>query len=206
MTMSEGVHTRTGKEYGPWAASVGLASAVLDQIPRSIDSFLDVGCCYGYLSYVVRTQFPSVTKIVGVDFYEPYLRMLEKFRFFDKLVKWDLCQVPLPFKDREFDAAVAIDVVEHLPKEAGSRLLVDIERVAKKVVVTTPNYWNKNERSTLDGNDLQRHQSLWRIKDFRNRGYKVHGIGYRPPFQSMAFILPMDSKVPWLCATILAVK
>jgi SAM-dependent methyltransferase len=164
----------------PICASVGLAWEVLDRLPRDIESLIDVGCGYGFLSYVVRAQYPKVRNLVGIELYRPYVERLSKQHVFDSILMHDLCRMPLPYADEEFDAAICVDVIEHLPKIDGLALLIEMERIAKRVVVTTPRIWGENEQSTADGNELQRHKSLWKPSDFRKRGYKVRGTQGNP--------------------------
>jgi ubiquinone/menaquinone biosynthesis C-methylase UbiE len=86
-----------------------------------------------------------------------------------------LRQTPLPFSDKTFDVATCIEVIEHLPKNNGFYLLNELERIAKKVIITTPNVSFKQE--ALDNNPFQKHLSRWFVKDFIERGYKVKGVG-----------------------------
>ncbi len=45
----------------------------------------------------------------------------------------------LPYRDRSFDAVVALDVVEHFEKPDALRMLLELERVSRSlVVVVTP--------------------------------------------------------------------
>jgi hypothetical protein len=46
-------------------------------------------------------------------------------------------EAPLPFAERSFDAAIAMDVLEHLPPAARPGLVAELARVAKSVVVVS---------------------------------------------------------------------
>jgi SAM-dependent methyltransferase len=80
----------------------------------------------------------------------------------------------LPFRDREMDAVIALDVIEHLPKAEGSRALAEFKRVARHVVVVvTPNgflYQPPGE------NPWQAHLSGWTKEDLETEGFTVSGI------------------------------
>jgi hypothetical protein len=80
----------------------------------------------------------------------------------------------LPFRDGAFDASVALDVVEHLEKPEGFRMLGEMKRVSKRrVVVMTPNGFLPQEG---DENPWQRHRSGWTVDEFRALGFRVKGV------------------------------
>jgi hypothetical protein len=84
------------------------------------------------------------------------------------------------FGPGEFDAVVALDVIEHLSREEGERLLLSVERIAaRRVLVFTPNGFLPQPPS--DDNPHQEHRSGWTLHDFVSRGYRVVGVnGWRP--------------------------
>ena len=64
------------------------------------------------------------------------------------------------FKRGQFDACIAIDVIEHLPKEEGLKLMEDMESIAKrKIIIFTPNgfFGRKNRPPTA----IYRLDSFW---------------------------------------------
>ena len=81
---------------------------------------------------------------------------------------------PLPFTNNSYDVAILLDVIEHLEKLEGFKLLNEIKRVVKKrFFVLTPLLWKANEEETNDPNspyyhnDYNLHHSLWSPSDFR---------------------------------------
>lgn len=85
----------------------------------------------------------------------------------------DLEKDTLPFEDNSFDHILMIDFIEHLDKEAGSRLLDKCKRIArKKIFVFTPLVFNDNGKNVADphcwsfGNPFNYHKSLWSVGDF----------------------------------------
>lgn len=69
-----------------------------------------------------------------------------------------------------FDLVVALDVIEHLSRVDGYRLLYQMERVARgSVLVYTPNGFVWQPPST--NNQLNAHVSGWTISDFRSFGF-----------------------------------
>lgn len=147
---------------------------ILHAIPAGVTSLVDLGCGSGIMGALCRVYRDPV-RTVGVDAYDPYLERVRARRLYDEVVKWRLEEAPLPFRDREFEVATCIEVIEHLPRDAGERLLDELERIAGRVVISTPNWFFDQEK--LDGNPLQVHRSLWRERDFTARGYAVTGVG-----------------------------
>lgn len=84
-------------------------------------------------------------------------------------------------KNKSYDIVFCLDVIEHLEKEEGFKLIKDAESIAiKAVVFYTPLKWDTNESATTDkslwsyGNKYNLHKSLWTIKEFEDKGYKVY--------------------------------
>ena len=48
------------------------------------------------------------------------------------IVNHDLCQVPWPFKDQEFDLCFSVAVMEHIPEEFLPGVIKEIKRVSKR--------------------------------------------------------------------------
>lgn len=149
--------------------------SILSLIPVDVESLLDLGCGRGIVGALCRI-YRAPRRLVGLDAWEPYLSFCREHRLYDELVRWDLNDLPLPFGDKEFDVVTAIEVIEHLPRAAGLRLLREAERVARRrVVVTTPQVFFEQE--AYDGNPYQAHRSLWTWRDFARLGYRVYGAG-----------------------------
>jgi len=147
---------------------------ILNLIPIDVVSLIDLGCGRGVIGALVRI-YRAPKRIVGIDVFKEYLDFCREMSFYDELYEYDLRKAPLPFEDKEFDVATCIEVIEHLPKKAGERLLEELERIANKVIVTTPNVFFPQD--AYDRNPFQRHISKWSTHDFTKRGYKVKGIG-----------------------------
>ena len=133
-------------------------------------TILDVGC--GENSPVAK--FDKSYKLIGVDGHKPSITISKKQKIHDSYIHGDIRKLNSLVKKKSYDAAIALDVIEHLNKVDGYKLLADMERAArKKVILVTPNgfvpQYNK-------GNRLQAHLSGWTVKDFKEKGYKVEGI------------------------------
>jgi len=125
------------------------------------------------------------------------------------------------FKPGSFECVVAFDLIEHLEKSEGLRLLDDMERIAsRKVVVFTPNGFLP--QGALGGNEHQIHRSGWTVSEMRSRGYRVigvHGIKsflgeeslprwkpYKFWYGASVFTQPLCAMLPGLAFQIFCVK
>lgn len=130
---------------------------------------LDVGC--GYTSPLRHFGFE---RLVGVEGYRPSYESARLSRTHHELVCEDVRELVRLFKPGEFDACVAIDVIEHLTKEDGLKLVAAMENIAsKKVVFFTPNGFLPQRHAEND--DLQLHLSGWEAGEMRGHGYRVWG-------------------------------
>jgi len=147
---------------------------VLHNIPKNVKSVIDVGCGRGIVGAIVRI-YRDPQRVVGVDVFKPYLDSCKKMGIYTELLQWDLRNVPLPFNDNEFDLAVALEVLEHMPKAKGLSLLEELERIANRIIVSTPTIFFR--QPLYDKNPFQNHISIWHYYEFKQKGYIVRGIG-----------------------------
>ena len=177
-------------------------------------SALDLGC--GYYSALRVCDIPFS---VGVDLYEPPLLESRRAGTHTQYLLGDIMRIA--FKPRSFDAVIATEVLEHLPLDQGVTLLGRMEEwAARKVVVTTPNGYFKQD--PYDDNPLQEHRSGWDVNDLRELGFQVHGISgwkalrgyqghvkYRPAFlweRVSDLTQPLVYRFPKLAFQLIAVK
>lgn len=97
------------KVYDKWISKeIQLFIDLLDVNARRI---LDLGCGDGSLTRTIKEK-TRASIIVGVDIYEPLLR-LAKSRDIE-VIRYDLNRFPYPFKDNYFDIIISHQVIEHL--------------------------------------------------------------------------------------------
>ena len=133
-------------------------------------TILDVGCGDNSPISFLEEKYTSV----GVDAYKPAIEDSKKRKIHNSYIHGDIKKLSSLAKAKSFDAVIALDVIEHLKKEDGYKLLDNMEKIArKKIILVTPNgfipQFNKD-------NKLQAHLSGWTVKDFKKRGYHVEGI------------------------------
>ncbi len=177
-------------------------------IPLDVKKVVDIGCGKGTMGALLRNYRP-VEYLLGLDAFSPYLQHNAERRYYDDLMRFDLekCE-SLPFKDDEFDLVLCLEVVEHLDKCRALRILSELGRIGRRVVVSTPSF--DVPRHAMDGNPWQRHRCVITRKDFQSAGYKVYGAGpVRIPYISDLISVEcqaLSARCPRLMPTYIAVK
>lgn len=145
--------------------------------PRGIKTLLDLGCrdCWH------TSDLPGVTKHVGVEVWQPALE-----RAFAKVAAGGLPNFEgknaevvryLSVRDDdEFDAVVAIDLLEHIEKDKALTMLDDMVRVSAKIAVvwTTLGFIEQGPHD-VDGQPNPFEEHLWGPLplDFAERQWQV---------------------------------
>ncbi len=150
-------------------------------------TILDVGC--GTTS-PVPSLAPTARLLVGVDILDRQPTRYHEF------VALDLRCLRERFAPRSFDLVVALEVIEHLPKDDGWALLRDMEDLAsRKVIVSTPNGFLPQE--PYNDNPYQAHVSGWSVDEFRSAGYRVMGANGWKPLRVERGELRWKPHLPW---------
>ena len=136
--------------------------------------FLDVGCGKGNLMRSLlnldKSKFSDSYK-VGLDIFLPYL-----FRargIYNDVIRCDLRF--LPIKDATCDVVIANQVIEHLEKKDGFKLVNDLEKISRETIIITIPVGYNPKHHLEDGNPWQAHRSSWHPEEFKWRGFKVYG-------------------------------
>jgi SAM-dependent methyltransferase len=100
-------------------------------------SLLDVGCGEGVLTHQWAQRMGDSKRVVGIDLDDPALHAEWAKRTAPNLEYRILKAENLPFADDEFDAAAAIEVLEHVPD--AEHTVAEMARVAKRhLLVSVP--------------------------------------------------------------------
>ncbi|MCX6355396.1 MAG: class I SAM-dependent methyltransferase [Candidatus Aureabacteria bacterium] len=135
---------------------------------KGCQSVLDLGC--GRESPL---KYCRVAYSVGVDAFEPVLRESRKRGIHSEYILADIAGVK--FKPRSFDAVIMIDLLEHLEKAEGEKILRDAEEWARgKVIVNMPVGWIR--QGMVQDNRFQAHRSGWQLEEMTQRGYRAYGM------------------------------
>ena len=133
------------------------------------DRVLELGC--GKNSLLVRSGIIKQLRVTGVDIFEPYVKLHNSDGLYESCIQADITKID--FRPNQFDAVVCMDVLEHISKADGVKLLGKMKAWGRKVIITTPNGTVPGIPS--DGNIHQEHQSGWFAKELEEYGYTVHG-------------------------------
>lgn len=174
---------------------------------------LDLGCGKGINGFVMRlSRYFQKAKLIGIEINDSYIDFCLKHKIYDQVIKHNLPKIP--FGDKSVDLVICNELIEHLTKSQGLKLLDEIDRVCKgRSIITTPNMYFQ----TMPGEKEDRHLSLWRIEDFKSRGYKVYGVGLKIPLlwgdkllkikQALYyFFTPISFIFPYISGSLIAVK
>lgn len=169
----------------PWMAALHQARNPLWQsglfCPPRCPSRLDIGSDRGQ---TLRGFDP--TSISCIEAYPPAARELEKT--FREVFQGDALALTtdLLSQGRRFHTITLFDVIEHLPREAGSSLLETVEQLSDELVllfvpletealVSSAAYREFMQRQFRrippDQHSWQQHRSRWSMEDFQRRGY-----------------------------------
>ena len=109
------------------------------EIEKELDgctSFLDIGCGTNTPIRKYSKKYYSV----GVDGFEPSIEESKKKGLHTEYCIMDILDIDKKFKEKAFDCVVALDLIEHLEKKVGVKLIEVMEKIAKKkVIIFTPN-------------------------------------------------------------------
>lgn len=145
------------------------------KLDKSAVKILDLGCGRGRPMKFINRYRGSFT--VGVDAFKPYIDECKRIKSHNVLLVRNINGIS--YKDKTFDVVLCLQTIEHLSKEQGQALIKGMFRLASKQVILTTDLGREHQEATPDGNELQRHQYIWSIKELRDAGFKVYGIGVK---------------------------
>ena len=155
---------RTGAKPDQILVKLGLRKALQD-----CKSVLDVGCG---VSFTIREL--GIERSVGAEGYPPSVEMARSLKTHHDFVECDVRAIGQHFQADQFDACIAFDLIEHLTKDEGFKLIADLERIARKrVVFFTPSGFLP--QGNTESGDLQAHHSGWTPEEMKKLGYHVAG-------------------------------
>lgn len=149
-------------------------NTVWRNIDKSGKSILDVGCGKGEpMKFINRHgQFFAV----GLDIFEPYVKRCQSEEIYDDYILCDAREINVG--DKSFDIVLCLEVLEHMERKEGLRLISELERVARRqVIISTP--VGVYRQKAHDGNPHQEHKYFWSLREMRSFGYSVRGCGLR---------------------------
>ena len=147
-----------------------LERIVADRIQK-VDTVLDIGC-----GLRPQTFFRPKLHILCEPHAE-YVQLLQKYlaRFPNAVIFQNTAlELTKTMPDKSVDSVFLLDVIEHLEKDCGRRLLQECERIARaQIILYTPlGFMQQNYEASdkdgwgLQGGEWQTHRSGWTPDDF----------------------------------------
>jgi SAM-dependent methyltransferase len=138
--------TVTGNTYDKYGSTNPVVRRLMARFEGTLDelftqadpqSLLDVGCGEGVLTHQWAQRLGDERRVVGIDLDDPALHAEWAERSAPNLEYRVMKAENLPFADGEFDAATAIEVLEHVPD--AEHTVAEMARVAKRwLLVSVP--------------------------------------------------------------------
>jgi len=115
----------------------GKVTKVVQTIPSSVDSILDVGCGNGLITNILGQRFD----VTAIDRSEQALKFVET-----KKIKASSDSIPL--ENESFDMVFSSELLEHLPDDVLNGTVNEFKRLSKKYIfITVPNNENPDKLS-----------------------------------------------------------
>lgn len=139
---------------------------------EGIETLLDLGC--GKDSIIGKIK-KKLKYTVGIDIFEQDIELSKKKKIHDEYMLLDILDIDSKIPSNSFDCVILMDVIEHLEKSDGIKLIQKMEKIAKKkIIIFTPNgFLNQPE---YHNNIHQIHRSGWKMNFFKKMNFKVYGI------------------------------
>lgn len=145
----------------------------IQQIENKLEgckTILDIGCGDSSPLRLLSKEYDKT----GIDGHKQSLELSKKRGIHNQYIQLDVRKLSTKIKPKSYDAVIALDIIEHLPKKEGYLFLKSLERIARKVVIlNTPNGFVEQHN---ENNNLQEHLSGWSVDNFRAKGYQVLGM------------------------------
>lgn len=124
-------------------------------------------CCEPYLEYISYLK-EKISSIESPDRYYVILNM-------------DWSDVIRHFPEKSVDTVILVDVIEHLNKKEGEKLLLATEKIVRKqIIIFTPlgfmpqHHADGKDAWGLNGGDWQEHKSGWTPEDFKGNDWQFY--------------------------------
>ena len=136
---------------------------------------LDVGCgAGGPASFIFKREG---VKAIGLDIFMASLIVAGENDAYQEFVCGDATF--LPFRDNCVEASGSVATLEHLDRQGGEKLLRELERVAKSIVVVCCPVGSWGQAPCGD-NQYQEHKYVWSLDELRREGFtNIRGIGLK---------------------------
>lgn len=164
----------------------------------SVSAILDLGTDDG--QFIRDISIGKNWTIDGIEIYKPGFIKAKSAKLYRHLWLGDLESVckRLVSKKRKYDVVLCSQVLEHLDKNKGKRVLKIAEKLAlKRIVFALPISYMNQPAEFLKGNPYQIHRSGWSVLELEKLGYKVRGVGFKMFWSENGICRKVDKEFRW---------
>lgn len=157
----------------PIGCQIAITPVINEYTTLKPKSVLDVGIGSGTFGLLFR-EYSDIMyerydkedwqiRIDGVEIWDKYITDSHKHWYNNIYIKNILEFEP----EIHYDLVYMGDIIEHLDKETGFKLLERIKKYTDNIIITTPAWWCNPEHDPL-GNPNEHHLSFWNLEDFKD--------------------------------------
>lgn len=141
---------------------------------RPNNSILDICCGTGYGSGILRSEFPSSTRYMGLEIdAESVDKAIKNYSRLDNTNSFKICDLTKLWSWRyigKFDTIVLFEAIEHFLYEDGLKILHQI----KKILKPSGTFLISSPRDINDKYNLC-HKSMWTFSELKNKVGSIFG-------------------------------
>jgi len=141
-------------------------------------SVLDIGAGFGKYGVLTREylelwderyEYDRATwrhRIDAVEGYGRYITPLHEY-VYDNIYVGDATQI-IPTLQTQYDLALLIDIFEHVEREAGRKLIKDLLKLSKGILICVPSRYG--QQGAVFDNPYEIHRANWSTDDLKTLG------------------------------------
>lgn len=153
---------------------------LIRNLAKGCDTILELGAGQNSYYHVDGRKY----KITGFDIHEPSLMKAKENGKIDDYIVGNVLEINKIFNEKSYDLVCAFDLIEHLKKEDGYKLIANMKKISrKKIVLYTPNGFLPQPPSK--DNPFQEHLSGWDYNEMTELGFNVIGFNGHKVFRGM---------------------
>lgn len=142
------------------------------EVISKCETVIDLGCGK---SSPINFFSHELKYSLGIDSHLASIQESMKTKIHNEYLMADILEACIRIPNNSFDCALALNVIEHLEKGDGEKLIKEMERIArKKIIIYTPNGFLK--QNVFEDNPFQKHLSGWRAKEMKKMGFNLYGM------------------------------
>lgn len=144
-----------------------------------IKRVLDVGAGYGSWGQIIRAGLNRKVDLVAIEKYPENCERLRNTGMYSEVICDDALTLLDYFTEKSFDLVLASQVIEHLEKKAGFKLIRMMKSITSMVlVIATPRGYMPVSAKD-NPNKYEKHLSGWTEDDFRGLVFETKVLDMR---------------------------